>query len=86
MKKHEYVGKNREEALELALSELKCEEKDLIINESEQKGGLFKAKKVEIEVGITVFINEIRSHFRLFHTLIFLCLCHKVFQSSLYTL
>ena len=62
MKKPEYVGKNREEALELALSELKCEEKDLIINETEQKGGLFKSKKVVLEVikvsDVVTFIKE----------------------------
>lgn len=62
MKKHEYVGKNREEALELALSELNCEEKDLIINETEQKGGLFKSKKVVLEVikvsDVVTFIKE----------------------------
>lgn len=62
MKKHEYVGKNREEALELALNELNCEEKDLIINETEQKGGLFKSKKVVLEVikvsDVVTFIKE----------------------------
>ena len=62
MKKHEYVGKNREEALELALSELNCEEKDLIINATEQKGGLFKSKKVVLEVikvsDVVTFIKE----------------------------
>ena len=62
MKKHEYVGQNREEALELALNELNCEEKDLIINETEQKGGLFKSKKVVLEVikvsDVVTFIKE----------------------------
>lgn len=62
MDKHEFVGKNREEALELALTELKCEEKDLIINESEQKVGLFKSKKVVLEVikvsDVVSFIKE----------------------------
>lgn len=62
MEKHEYVGKNREEALELALDELNCEEKDLIINETEQKGGLFKSKKVVLEVikvsDVVTFIKE----------------------------
>lgn len=50
MEKHEFIGKNREEALQLALEELKVEESDLIINEKEQKGGLFKSKKVVLEV------------------------------------
>lgn len=62
MKKHEFVGKNREEALELAINELKCKEKDLIINETEQKGGLFKSKKVVLEVvkvsDVVSFIKE----------------------------
>ena len=50
MNKYEFVGKNREEAIELAISELKEEEKDLIINEKEEKGGLFKSKKIVLEV------------------------------------
>ena len=50
MNKYEFVGKTREEAIELATSELKVEEKDLIINEKEEKGGLFKAKKIVLEV------------------------------------
>ena len=50
MNKYEFVGKNREEAIELATSELKEEEKDLIINEKEEKGGLFKSKKIVLEV------------------------------------
>ena len=62
MKKYEFIGKNKEEAIELATSELNCEEKDLIINEKEQKGGLFKSKKVVIEVvkntDVIEFIKE----------------------------
>jgi len=62
MKKHEFVGKSREEALELAFNELNCEEKDLIINETEQKGGLFKSKKVVLEIvkvsDVVTFIKE----------------------------
>ncbi len=50
MNKHEFVGKTREEAIALALDELKAQEKDLIIQEEEQKGGLFKSKKVILEV------------------------------------
>ena len=45
MNKYEFVGKTREEAIELALSELNLSEDELIINEKEQKGGLFKSKK-----------------------------------------
>lgn len=56
MKKHEFIGKNREEALQLALDELGVEESELIINEKEQKGGLFKSKKIVLEV---VKVDEI---------------------------
>lgn len=62
MEKYEFIGKSREEALSLALEELKVLEKDLIINEKEQKGGLFKSKKVILEViktsDIVAFIKE----------------------------
>ncbi len=50
MKKYNYVGKTRSEALNLALYELNSNEEDLIIKESEQKGGLFKSKKIELEI------------------------------------
>lgn len=62
MEKYEFVGKTREEAIDAALAELNVEEKDLIINEKEQKGGLFKSKKVIVEVikksDIVDFIKE----------------------------
>jgi len=62
MEKHEFIGKNREEALQLALEELKIEENNLIINEKEQKGGIFKSKKVLLEIykvsDIVDFIKE----------------------------
>ncbi len=62
MEKYEFVGKIREEAIDAALAELNVEEKDLIINEKEQKGGLFKSKKVVVEVikksDIVDFIKE----------------------------
>lgn len=62
MEKYEFVGKNREEAIALALGELNVGEKDLIINESEQKGGLFKSKKIVLEVfkvsDVITFIKE----------------------------
>ncbi len=62
MEKYEFVGKTREEAIDAALAELNVEEKDLIINEKEQKGGLFKSKKVVVEVikksDIVDFIKE----------------------------
>lgn len=62
MNKYEFIGKSREEALEQAISELKVEEKDLIINEKEEKGGLFKSKKIVLEVvknsDIVDFVKE----------------------------
>lgn len=61
MKKNNFSGKNLEEAKQTALESLMCREDELYIKESEVKGGLFKAKKVEIEV-ITKedIINEIK--------------------------
>lgn len=50
MKKNNFSGKTLEEAKISALENLKCNEEDIYINETETKGGLFKAKKVEIEV------------------------------------
>ncbi len=62
MKKYEYTGKTREEALDQALAELNVKEEDLIITEKEVKGGLFKGKKVVLEVivakDITEFVKE----------------------------
>ena len=62
MEKFKYTGKTIEEAKEIAIKTLNCEEKDFYIREMETKGGLFKAKKVEIEV-ITKnqIIEEIKS-------------------------
>ncbi|MBQ6323320.1 MAG: KH domain-containing protein [Bacilli bacterium] len=51
MEKHNYVGKTKEEAIQLAKEELQEVEENLFIKELEStKGGLFKSKKVEIEV------------------------------------
>ena len=51
MEKHRYVGKSKEEAIQLAKEELQEVEENLFIKELEAtKGGLFKSKKVEIEV------------------------------------
>ncbi len=50
MEKYTFSGKTEEEALENALSELSLEAKDIIYEVHEQKAGLFKGKKVEIEV------------------------------------
>lgn len=51
MEKHKFIGKTREEAIENAKIGLQEIEKNLIIKEQEiQKGGLFKSKKIEVEV------------------------------------
>ena len=51
MEKHNYSGKTKEEAIQLAKEDLQEVEENLFIKElGESKGGLFKSKKVEIEV------------------------------------
>ena len=51
MEKHRYIGKTKEEAINQAKEELQEVEENLFIKELEvTKGGLFKSKKVEIEV------------------------------------
>ena len=51
MEKRRFVGKTKEEAIQLAKEELQEVEENLFIRELEStKGGLFKSKKVEIEV------------------------------------
>lgn len=51
MEKHKYYGKTKEEAVNAAKIDLQEVEENLIIIENQEvKGGLFKAKKIEIEV------------------------------------
>ena len=51
MEKHKFSGKTKEEAIQNAKEELQEIEENLFIKEiGELKGGLFKSKKVEIEV------------------------------------
>ena len=51
MEKHSYIGKTKEEAINLAKEELQEVEENLFIKEKEVvQGGLFKKGKVEIEV------------------------------------
>lgn len=51
MKKNNYTGKTKEEAILNATVDLQETENNLIVKELEvKKGGLFKSKKVEIEV------------------------------------
>ena len=49
MNKYYYEGKTEEDAITLALEELKISKEDLIINVVEEKSGLLK-KTVKIEV------------------------------------
>ena len=51
MEKHNYTGKTKEEAIQNAKEDLQEVEENLFIKElGESKGGLFKSKKVEIQV------------------------------------
>jgi spoIIIJ-associated protein len=51
MEKHRFIGKTKEEAIQIAKETLQEVEDNLFIKEVEStKGGLFKSKKVEIEV------------------------------------
>ena len=51
MDKRIFSGKTKEEAIEQALIELQEDRENIFVKEIEEtKGGLFKAKKVEIEV------------------------------------
>lgn len=50
MEKYVFSGKTREEALEKALEELMVNESEIYIKETEQKVGLFKNKKIELEI------------------------------------
>jgi len=50
MDKYVYSAKTKEEALEKALEELNVSEKDIYVKETEQKVGLFKNKRVDLEI------------------------------------
>jgi len=50
MDKYVYSGKNKEEALEKALADLNVSEKEIYVKETEQKGGLFKNKRIDLEI------------------------------------
>ena len=59
MEKHKYSGKSKEEAIKKAQEELQELESNLFIREiSETKAGLFKSKKVEIEVFEKIHVNN----------------------------
>ncbi len=61
MNKYYYEGKTEEDAIDLALEELKISREDLIVNNIEEKSGLLK-KTVKIEVlnmnEIVAFVKE----------------------------
>lgn len=62
MEKHNYSGKTYEEALEKAKIDLQETEDNLIIKEKETTSGIFKTKKIELEViekrEVTKFIKS----------------------------
>ena len=58
MEKYTFSEKTEEEALETALNELNVSKDDILYETKEQKGGLFKGKKVEIVVTKKSDINE----------------------------
>ena len=58
MEKYTFSEKTEEEALETALSELNVSKEDILYETKEQKGGLFKGKKVEIIVTKKSDIND----------------------------
>ena len=58
MEKYTFSEKTEEEALESALSELNVTKDDILYDAKEQKGGLFKGKKVEITVTKKSDIND----------------------------
>lgn len=58
MEKYTFSEKTEEEALEEALNELNVTKDDILYETKEQKGGLFKGKKVEIIVTKKSDIND----------------------------
>ena len=58
MEKYTFSEKTEEEALETALAELNVSKDDILYETKEQKGGLFKGKKVEIVVTKKSDIND----------------------------
>ncbi len=58
MEKYVFSGKTEEEAIEAALAELSLTKDDILYDTKEQKGGLFKGKKVEISVTKKSDIND----------------------------
>lgn len=50
MEKYSFTGKSLEEALDTACSQLMASKDEIIYTANEQKGGLFKGKKITLEV------------------------------------
>ena len=58
MEKYIFTGKSEEEALNNGLNSLGVSEEDIYYKTSEQKGGLFKAKKYDVEIIKKSDIND----------------------------
>ena len=58
MKKSIYIGKNKEDLLNLALYEWNVNKDDVIFYEKEIKTGLFKTKKIELSIIKKIDIEE----------------------------
>ena len=58
MKKSIYIGKNKEDLLNLALYELNVNKEDIIFIEKEIKTGLFKTKKIELSIFKKIDIEQ----------------------------
>lgn len=65
MEKYIFTGKTEEEALEEAFSNMNVTKNDIFYKTTEQKSGLFKAKKVEIEVTKKSDVNDFIKDFAL---------------------
>lgn len=50
MKSYKFQGKNKEEAINQAIKELTLEENSYFVKDQEIKQGLFKGKKIEVEI------------------------------------
>lgn len=66
MKSYKFQGKNKEEAINQAIKELNLEENSYFVKEQEIKQGLFKGKKIEVEIikkeDITDYLKEFLSN------------------------
>lgn len=62
MKSYKFQGKTKDEAINQAIEELSLEENSYFVKEQEIKQGIFKGKKIEVEIikkeDITEFVKE----------------------------